>query len=225
MTDTAAEEAPVEVRDERREALLERFQAELGEAIVGTHIAPGFDLWIRIDRAAWVDTFRMLREDHNMRYFNWLSGIDWMPSPFGRDMDSEVDTIVYGKTEKAPEPMATGYAGGDTRFQVIARVNNVRDHSAVIVKADIPDDDLVVDTITGVYAGASWHERETREMYGIDFAGHPDPRNIYLPTDFKGFPLRKDFPLLARRVKPWPGIVDVEPMPGEDEGDGEGGDA
>ena len=52
-------------------------------------------------------------------------------------------------------------------------------------------------------------------MFGIDFAGHPDLRHIYLPTEFEGHPLRKDFPLLARIVKPWPGIVDVEPMPGE----------
>jgi NADH-quinone oxidoreductase subunit C len=45
---------------------------------------------------------------------------------------------------------------------------------------------------------------------------------MYLPMDFEGFPLRKDFPLLARMVKPWPGIVDVEPLPGD--GDDEGGE-
>jgi NADH-quinone oxidoreductase subunit C len=39
---------------------------------------------------------------------------------------------------------------------------------------------------------------------------------MYLPTDFEGHPLRKDFPLLARMIKPWPGIVDVEPMPAEE---------
>ena len=50
-------------------------------------------------------------------------------------------------------------------------------------------------------------------MFGIGFNGHPDLRNMYLPTGFEGYPLRKDFPLLARMVKPWPGIVDVEPMP------------
>ena len=64
-----------------------------------------------------------------------------------------------------------------------------------------------------IYAGANWHERETWEMFGITFLGHPDLRHIYLPSDFEGYPLRKDFPLLARMVKPWPGIVDVEPMP------------
>jgi NADH-quinone oxidoreductase subunit C len=54
-------------------------------------------------------------------------------------------------------------------------------------------------------------------MFGIGFAGHPDLRKMYLPMDFEGHPLRKDFPLLARIVKPWPGIVDVEPMPGDDD--------
>ena len=67
-----------------------------------------------------------------------------------------------------------------------------------------------------MYAGANWHERETHEMFGIEFTGHPDLRNMYLPTEFEGYPLRKDFPLLARMVKPWPGIVDVEPMPAEE---------
>jgi NADH-quinone oxidoreductase subunit C len=59
-------------------------------------------------------------------------------------------------------------------------------------------------------------------MYGISFRGHPHLVHIYLPTDFEGFPLRKDFPLLARVVKPWPGIVDVEPMPGGDDEAAEG---
>jgi NADH-quinone oxidoreductase subunit C len=72
---------------------------------------------------------------------------------------------------------------------------------------------MEVESWTQVFAGADWHERETWEMFGISFAGHPGLRNIYLPGDFEGHPLRKDFPLLARHVKPWPGIVDVEPMP------------
>ena len=62
-------------------------------------------------------------------------------------------------------------------------------------------------------------------MYGLDFRGHPNQVHMYLPGEFEGFPLRKDYPLLAREVKPWPGLVDVEPMPGEDpepaEGEGE----
>ena len=66
-----------------------------------------------------------------------------------------------------------------------------------------------------VYPGADWHEREAWEMFGIVFDGHPSLRHLYLPSEFEGHPLRKDFPLLAREVKPWPGLVDVEGMPGE----------
>ena len=69
--------------------------------------------------------------------------------------------------------------------------------------------------VTPVFPGANWHEREAAEMFGIAFDEHPDMRNIYLPGDFEGHPLRKDYPLLSRRLKPWPGIVDVEPMPGD----------
>jgi NADH-quinone oxidoreductase subunit C len=56
-------------------------------------------------------------------------------------------------------------------------------------------------------------------MFGFTFNGHPNLIKLYLPGAFEGNPLRKDFPLIARRVKPWPGIVDVEPMPGTDDGD------
>ena len=111
--------------------------------------------------------------------------------------------------------MTTGYAGGDTRFQVLARVYNVDARpSASSSRPTCPTTTSRVDTWVRVYAGADWHEREAWEMFGIDFDGHPHLRHIYLPGEFEGHPLRKDFPLLARRVKPWPGIVDVEPMPG-----------
>jgi NADH-quinone oxidoreductase subunit C len=65
-------------------------------------------------------------------------------------------------------------------------------------------------------------------MYGVAFDGHPSLRHLYLPSEFEGHPLRKDYPLLARIVKPWPGLVDVEAMPGEeaaDEAEGDGADA
>lgn len=68
----------------------------------------------------------------------------------------------------------------------------------------------------GVYPGANWHEREAAEMFGISFEGHPNLVQLYLPGGFEGHPLRKSFPLLTREVKPWPGTVDVEGMPSEE---------
>ena len=116
-----------------------------------------------------------------------------------------------------------GYCGGDTRFQLFARLVSSTRHLGVTLKVDVPDgDEPEMPSWVGLFAGANWHEREAWEMFGIRFAGHPDLRYLYLPTDFQGHPLRKDFPLLARMVKPWPGIVDVEPMPAELDADGEG---
>ena len=70
-------------------------------------------------------------------------------------------------------------------------------------------------TATGVFAGASWHERETYEMFGLDFDGHPNLVPLLLPDGFEGNPLRKDFVLAARAAKAWPGAKE----PGEsDEG-------
>ena len=83
----------------------------------------------------------------------------------------------------------------------------------VVLSTTIGKDDPVLDTLSGVYGGADWHEREAAEMFGIDFTGHPNLVKLYLPDAFEGHPLRKTFPLLSREVKPWPGTVDVEDMP------------
>jgi NADH-quinone oxidoreductase subunit C len=193
-------------------------RAALGEAVVESLVKPGDDVWIRVRTADWKSSLTTLRNALGYDYFCFLSAIDWMPSPYGRGEDDP--------TEPAPERDTTirpGYCGGDTRMQVFARVVSSTTHMGVTIKADVPDGEPAVDSVSGVYAGANWHERETHEMFGIRFEGHPDLRNMYLPSDFEGHPLRKDFPLLARMVKPWPGIVDVEPLPGggAESGDGE----
>jgi NADH-quinone oxidoreductase subunit C len=219
--DPEAEAAPT---DEAREALLEVLRAELGDAVVGSHIRPGDDLWVRVTREAWRTTGEVVKAKLGCTYFDFLSAIDWLPSPFGRDMDSQEDITVHGQDAKEPTPMVTGYAGGDTRLQVFSRVTSIERGHGLTLKVDIPDDDPTIESWTPLYRGADWHEREVWEMFGITFTGHPHLVHMYLPGDFEGHPMRKDFPLLARRVKPWPGIVDVEPMPGgDDEPDEEAG--
>jgi len=219
MTDETAvgeAEETVEV-DEVRESLLAELTAELGDSVVESYLRPGDDLWIRVAREAWVETGTVLAKKLGFGYFNFLSAIDWQPSPYGRDLDSQVDITIEGSEPAEPEPMEWGLAGGSTRFQVFARVNDITTARAVILKVDLPDDDLSIATWIPVYVGANWHEREAAEMFGIDFVGHPNLRNLYLPGAFEGHPMRKDFALLARRIKPWPGIVDVERMPGDDD--------
>ena len=202
--------------DDAREALLARVRTGLGDAVVGSHILAGHALWVRVTRDAWTEAATFARHDLGFDFFDFLSAIDWLPSPFGRDMEAEQDWVVHGRETKETPAQETGHAGGDTRFQLLGRVQKAGDPLGLILKADLPDDDLRAPTWIPEYPGADWHEREAWEMFGIHFDGHPGLRHIYLPGEFEGNPLRKDYPLLARRVKPWPGIVDVELMPGDE---------
>jgi NADH-quinone oxidoreductase subunit C len=173
---------------------------------------------VRVATDAWATSAAALKTSLGFDYFCFLSAIDWLPSPFGKGEEDPTAEPVERDTE-----IKQGLAGGETRLQVFARLVNHRTHVGITMKADVPDATPVVPSWVSVFTGANWHEREAHEMFGISFAGHPDLRNMYLPTDFEGHPLRKDFPLLARMVKPWPGIVDVEPLPGGgDEDDAEG---
>jgi len=216
--------------DEARSALLESLSTDLGDAVVASHLDPGHDLWIRVTNLSWSDTADYLRNGQRFRLFDWLSAIDWMQSPFGRSLEAAVDVEAEAAAAAAdPDDAAeaadsdddSGYSntgadgvtGGSTRFQVLARVHSLSTGLGLNIKADVAESDLSIGTWTGTYPGAAWHEREVHEMFGISFTGNNDMRNLYLPTGFEGYPLRKDFPLLARLVKPWPGIVDVEPMP------------
>lgn len=221
-TEDPPEEAEEIQRDEMREEILGRVIEALGDAVVGSHIDPGRDLWVRVSSGAWGEAAEVMRHRIGCKYFGYLSAIDWMPSPYGRSMDSEVD-IALGTAETDDDDdgdsaggIQHGLTGGESRFQMLARVANVSEQGnqwGITLKADVADDDMRMPTWTGEFAGADWHERECWEMFGIEFVGHPGLRNIYLPSGFEGNPLRKDFPLVARMVKPWPGIVDVEAMP------------
>jgi NADH:ubiquinone oxidoreductase subunit C len=81
----------------------------------------------------------------------------------------------------------------------------------LLIRTTVPHEAPALPTATGVYAGAAWHERETHEMFGVDFTGHPHLLPLLLPEGFEGHPLRKDFVLAARVAKAWPGAKE----PGE----------
>lgn len=212
----ATDEAPQALPgDGLREGIVDDLRNRIGASLVDSHIVPNTDVTVRVATDAWAETAAALKTA-GFTWFSFLSAIDWMPSPYGKGED---DPTV----EKEPIDMTIkqGICGGETRMQVFARLTDVNRHVGITIKADVPDDTPVVGSWTRSFAGANWHERECHEMFGIGFNGHPDLRNMYLPGDFEGHPLKKDFPLLARMVKPWPGIVDVEPMPAQDEEEGD----
>lgn len=216
--------APV---DSIAQQYLDALRADLGDGVL-EGVVQHHDVVVRVSLSSWIAALTAAKRQLGLTYFCFLSGLDWLDSP----LQTTRYENVWGSVEEAaaddedaapsePEPaltdagFVTGLAGGDTRFQIFARVYSTTTRRGMVIKADLDESNPTVPTSTVVYAGADWHERETWEMYGFWFEGHPHLVHLYLPMGFEGYPLRKDFPLLAREVKPWPGLTNVEPIAGE----------
>ena len=89
---------------------------------------------------------------------------------------------------------AVDYPAREPRLTVVAIVQNMATQDRLIVKTRVADREPVA-SLTPLWAAANWAERETYDMFGIPFEGHPDLTRIYMPQDYEGWPLRHDFPL------------------------------
>ncbi len=194
--ETGAAEADAEVTTEAATPEPHPLQefADHVAATVGGEGAVVFDtVKVEVDSGDWVSALTTARDEMGLIFFSWLSATDW---------SSEVQV-------GDPYPEAV-----EDRIEVLATVGDISEGRRVTFSTTLSKDSPSISSLVGVYAGANWHEREAHEMFGIDFEGHPNLAHLYLPDAFVGNPLRKSFPLLTREVKPWPGTVDVEAMPG-----------
>ena len=101
----------------------------------------------------------------------------------------------------------------DAGFAVIVHLYSIERRHHLLVRTLLPREDPVLPTATGIFRGAAWAERETHEMFGVVFSGHPRLAPLLLPEGFEGHPLRKEFALAARAAQEWPGAKE----PGERE--------
>ncbi|MDN3241038.1 NADH-quinone oxidoreductase subunit C [Glycomyces tritici] len=143
-----------------------------------------------VDPKDWHAAVRACRDEVGCDFFDWLSAVDEGPA----------------------EPAAEGGPPGPIRFRVIAHLWSVSERRGVLLRALLTEG--AIGSVVDLYPGADWHERETHEMFGVDFPGHPDLQPLLLAPEFEGHPLRKDFILASRVVKPWPGAKE----PGEGQG-------
>lgn len=91
----------------------------------------------------------------------------------------------------------------EPRFEVNYHLFSTTKHHRLRLKVLLDETNVHVPTVTGVWRTANWHERETFDLFGIVFDGHPDLRRILLPDDWQGFSLRKDFPLRGYEPYSW----------------------
>ena len=151
---------------------LEKLQAKLGPKVLETHSHLGDDTAI-VSPDAWLEAGKILKDDPAL------------------DFDLFVDLCAVDYPKRTP------------RFEVVLHVYSTTKHHRIRLKTRVGDEEgegAEVDTLTGVWAGANWLERETFDMMGIVFKGHPDLRRILMYPEFEGHPLRKDYP--AQRTQP-----------------------
>jgi NADH:ubiquinone oxidoreductase subunit C len=163
------------------EALPEAAAEVFGEDATATR---AYDLLtVDVPAGSWIAALTTARDELGCTFFDWLSAVD---EP-GEGFRVCAHVVALGP---GPGP-------GSVR--------------RLLVRTTVPYENAALPTATGVYAGAGWHERETHEMFGVDFPGHPGLAKLLLPDEFEGYPLRKDFVLAARVAKAWPGAKE----PGE----------
>lgn len=115
--------------------------------------------------------------------------------------DANVEICRYLKEEHhfiyLVDVFGTDRFTSQDRFEVIYNLVSLRDQQRLFVKVWLPEENPEIESVTDLWASANWYERQTYDMFGIQFTNHPDFRRIYMPEDFEYFPMRKEFPLLG----------------------------
>lgn len=108
---------------------------------------------------------------------------------------------------------AVDFFGQEPRFEVVYHLHSMRLNHRLRVKIRVSEDDAVVPSVSALWKAANWLEREVWDLFGIRFSGHPDLRRILMYEEFRGHPLRKDYPVTKRQPlveerdpvnNPWP---------------------
>lgn len=143
----------------------------------------------------WAEVARFLKEDGQtlMDHFVDLTAVDY-PSP--------------------------GPTRGEARFDVVLFLRSMKLNHRIRVRTRVAEDQPLA-TVSDVWAGANWAEREVFDMFGIKFEGHPDLRRILMYEEFVGFPLRKDYPIAKTQpLVAYRQVEGIEKLPpfGDEEG-------
>ncbi len=166
--------------------VIERLKQAFGDAVLQTHSQHGDDTAL-VDATRWKEIALFLRDDAKcaMDHFIDLTAVDYLDR---RELRYEV-VLHLRSTDK---------------------LHRVRLKAGVgVAPSGTPSEDAdrpIIDTLSDVWAGANWFERECFDMFGIEFIGHPDMRRILMYPEFVGYPLRKDYP--AQQTQP---LVDYRP--------------
>jgi len=161
------------VNSTNHDELLKLVNSKLGTQILQSSLSLG-DPVIRIKRDNILDFFRILKLDVELSFNLFLSVtcVDWL--------DQE---------------------GKDERFEMVYHLLSTAKQYRLRIKVWVPESQPEIDSLVSIWSGANFMEREVWDMYGIKFKGHPDLRKILMYEEFKGHPLRKDYPVQGKQPR------------------------
>jgi NADH-quinone oxidoreductase subunit C len=161
--------------------VLDALAKKFGDAVERTETQHGDEVaWIKRDKLVEVATW--LRNDPAMAFDQGM-------------FVTAIDTLDLRRPDANGAIRVVDLeAAGATRFEVCYQLRSLRHRHRVRLKIRVTEADPRVPSMTGLWSSFIWQERETFDMYGIKFDGHPDLRRIYLYEEFVGYPLRKDYP-------------------------------
>ena len=148
---------------------IERIHSKYKGVILDSHDFRG-DQTITVQKNILIDLFKFLRDDPDLD-FKFLMDL----------------TAVDYLNRK------------DSRFEVVYHFYSLKHNHRLRVKVPVSEDDCTIDSVSSLWKTANWYEREVWDLYGIKFNDHPDMRRILLYEEFKGHPLRKDYPINKRQ--------------------------
>ncbi len=150
---------------------VERIKAKFPEAVEAAHSRFGDDT-VRVRRDSWLDVLGFVRKTLGFDLFVDLTAVDYL-----------------GREEELP------------RFEVVVHLRNMTTGKRIRLKSRVPETDPSIPSLSALWKGANWFERECHEMYGILFKDSPDLRHLLLYPEFEGHPLRKDYPIDKRQPR------------------------
>ena len=182
----------------------ERLRERFPEGLVDV-AEPRGEVSLDVDPAGWLAAARILRDEFGFEQLVDVSGVDYLS--YGSDeWDTEVSSEGFsrgvegkgmGRFVWGESPNGAADAP-ERRFAAVAHLLSCQNNLRVRLRTFAADDALpVVSSLTSVWAGANWFEREAFDLFGIVFEGHPDLRRILTDYGFVGHPFRKDFPLIG----------------------------
>lgn len=160
-------------------SLVDQLKKRFGDKIVGAKLDV-LDPWVEVTAAGLLDVCRFLKTDPALQFnmLNCITAVDYCE----------------------PDPKKAAKVDWQPHLELVYHLWSVPKKASLVLKVmlprwrdDIPGQIPELPSVSGIWRGADWHEREVFDLSGVLFTGHPDLRRILCPEDWVGYPLRKDY--------------------------------